>query len=231
VPGYYDLWHRNALTLFADALSLILHNARLLRHLDLKVAMRTDALQRSLNEAQRLRRRFEHLSTVDELTGVFNRRHFFENAGALVDEAQRTLTPFALVMLDLDNFKSINDTWGHAVGDEVLGRAARGLASEVRSGDLLARLGGEEFVVLLTATREAEAIEMVERLRRALSEVSAGPVGARRQLTASFGIACYTAELAKLSSEHALDILYTRADKAMYRSKSLGRNRWELFSG
>ncbi len=231
VPEHYDLWHRNALALFADALSLILHNARLVRHLDLKVAMRTDALQRSLTEAQRLRRRYEHLSTVDELTGVFNRRHFFERAGVLVDEAQRTFTPVALIMLDLDNFKSINDTWGHAVGDEVLGRAGRALASELRTGDLLARLGGEEFVVLLTSTQEAEAVELVERLRGALAELSAGPMGARRQLTASFGIACYTGELAKLSGEHALDILYARADKAMYRSKVLGRNRWEVFRG
>jgi diguanylate cyclase (GGDEF)-like protein len=229
VPNYYDLWHRNALALFADALSLILHNARLVRHLDLKVAMRTDALERSLSESQRLRRRFEHLSTVDELTGVFNRRYFFERAGQLVGDAHRAFTPVALVMLDLDNFKGINDTWGHAVGDEVLGRAGRALASELRTGDLLARLGGEEFVVLLTSTPEAEAVELVGRLRAALGQVSAGPVGARRQLTASFGIACNTPDITRLSGEHALDILYTRADKAMHRSKVLGRNRWEVF--
>ena len=227
--GFFEPWHRNAFALFADALALLLRNARLVRHLDLKVAMRTDALQRSLAESQRLRRRFEHLSSVDELTGLYNRRHFFSEARRHLQQAQEASATLVLVMLDLDNFKSINDTWGHAVGDDVLARVARVLAAELRAGDLLARLGGEEFVVLLHAIDQLEAIHFVERLRQRLAGVPAGPAGARRRLTASVGIAELSPDMTQLSPEHAVDVLYARADKAMYRCKVLGRNRWEVY--
>jgi diguanylate cyclase (GGDEF)-like protein len=227
--SYFDIWQQNGLALFADTLALWLRNSRLFRHLELKVAMRTDALQRSLAESQRLRRRFEHLSTVDELTGLHNRRHFFNEAHRLLQGAKDQEAPLVMVMVDLDKFKKINDTWGHSVGDDVLARVAKALTGELRSGDLLARLGGEEFVILLPGTDRQAAVQFVERLRQRLASISAGPEGTGRHLTASYGITEYTEELYSLDFDDVLDVLYARADKAMYRCKLLGRNRWAIY--
>jgi diguanylate cyclase (GGDEF)-like protein len=227
--GFFDSWHQNALYLFAESLAQLLRNFRLVRSIDRKVAAQTDALQQALAEAEKLRERFEQLAIVDELTGLHNRRHFFHEAPRIVAAAQRDGTPLSLVIADLDEFKRVNDTWGHTVGDQVLVRTAEVIETELRGGDLLARLGGEEFGLLLPNTDPAGAMHLADRINRRLPTLPIGDPTAAWQLTGSFGIAELTPELNRLAVTDVLGLLYARADKAMYKCKTSGRARAEVY--
>ena len=227
--GFFDGWHQNALYLFAESLAQLLHSFRLVRNFEHKVAAQTGALQQALAEAEKLRERFEQLAIVDELTGLHNRRHFFHEAPRIVAAARRDGAPLSLVIADLDQFKRINDTWGHIVGDQVLVRAAEVIETELRGGDLLARLGGEEFALLLPNTEPDGAMHLAERINWRLPTLPIGSATATWQLTASFGIAEMTPELNRLPVTDALGLLYARADKAMYQCKTSGRAHAEVF--
>ncbi|GAB3259470.1 sensor domain-containing diguanylate cyclase [Chitinimonas naiadis] len=159
-------------------------------------------------------------ASTDALTGLANRRRFFERGGELFELARRHHRPMSLLMLDLDHFKLVNDTHGHAVGDEVLVRIARLLETSRRQGDLPARLGGEEFVVLVPETALPQAIEAAERIREAVENA---PLtledGTLVPVTVSVGVA----ELRPTDTE--LHLLLIAADAALYRAKDAGRNR------
>ncbi|MGO4304490.1 GGDEF domain-containing protein [Cupriavidus sp. RAF12] len=163
-------------------------------------------------------RRLEAIANTDALTGVMSRK-------AYEDEAQRELTRAlrdgrapALLIIDIDRFKNVNDTWGHAAGDTVLRAFAQLAAGEIRASDRLARLGGEEFVVLLPATSEAEARKVAERIRQRAED---SPV------TAEFGTVRYTISggVATWQPGESLARLSARADAALYQAKVSGRNR------
>ena len=160
--------------------------------------------------------RVRELATTDMLTGLNNRDHFWHLAGQLIAAATRYGRPLAALMLDIDHFKEVNDTYGHAVGDDVLRVVASRLDSVVRSADVLGRSGGEEFAVLLPESGDAEAL--AERLRATVSATpvvtDAGPI----VVTISVGIA-------QLLDGDDLDALLARADAAMYRSKAAGRDQ------
>jgi diguanylate cyclase (GGDEF)-like protein len=155
------------------------------------------------------------LASLDGLTGVPNHRAFKERLSQLTAEAERG-RKFTLVLCDLDHFKTLNDTFGHPVGDDVLVGVAQALRSQARATDLVARYGGEEFAVLYTDVGETTACTLVERLMRALDRVSS-PV----PVTASFGICEYS----PLFKGDALAMLAV-ADQALYRAKHEGRNRF-----
>lgn len=162
--------------------------------------------------------RLKRLSESDPLTLLHNRRYLNERLPVLVEEAHRNDSPLSAVMVDLDHFKRVNDTYGHRVGDEVLVQAADRLRNSCRLSDVAGRSGGEEFVIVLPGTRRSEARAMAERIRGLFSEEpfasSAGPI----RVTASLGVA----ELAAGESHAAL---LQRADEALYRAKGAGRNR------
>ena len=164
--------------------------------------------------------KLRHLSLYDGLTGVGSRAAFAEDATQLLKQAQDG----ALLMLDLDHFKKINDSFGHAAGDQVLKAAASRISQSLRSGDLVGRWGGEEFVVLLPATSAVVATEIAERIRHT---VAAQPVllvdGGSVHLTVSIGLSLYQHPLAQ-----TLDELLAQADGALYQCKAKGRNRVEL---
>ncbi len=227
--GFFDAWHEHALSLFAAALAQLLAWHRLRSNLDQRVAARTDALEHALQEADRLRQRFEHLSTVDELTGLHNRRHFFSEAPREVANAQRDGSPLTLVVVDIDHFKRVNDTWGHDTGDKLLQQVAGALETTLRGGDLCARLGGEEFILLLSNTEPSGAVQLVERIRARLPALPQVIPGGPRRLTASFGIVALHPGMARLPPGDVLDLLYAQADKALYQCKAAGRNRWAVF--
>ena len=155
------------------------------------------------------------LATTDALTGLKNRRHFFEAIVAGLALAGRDGLPVSVAMLDVDHFKSFNDTYGHPAGDEVLRRVASSLRSAVRAHDLVARYGGEEFIVLMPSTDAGGAMQVAERLRAA---VAAGP-WADRPITASIGVATATVPTTDAAA------LVDAADRALYRSKQAGRDR------
>lgn len=192
-----------------------------------------DELIARIERALHLRRRFDelldhsaqlhHLSITDGLTQLHNHRFFQERLKEEFRRAQRYDDPLALVLLDLDHFKQINDQHGHQVGDEVLRDVAKALRTAVRDTDLLARYGGEEFAVLLPRTHLAGALTVAERVWRALGALRVGPGGSIR-VTASLGVSGYPSR-----SVTAADQLLRTADQALYRAKTEGRNRICLF--
>ncbi len=161
----------------------------------------------------------------DGLTNVFNRRRFQEELDREFQRARRYSRPLSLILLDVDHFKRINDTYGHVSGDTVLRALAHGLESLLRPEQLLARVGGEEFVVLCPETARDGAGVLAERLRTACEALEVSSRGCRIGMTCSFGVA--ELEVAMLSSEE----LYAAADHALYMAKSAGRNRVVVFNG
>ncbi|NVJ19295.1 diguanylate cyclase [Myxococcus sp. AM010] len=165
------------------------------------------------------------LTMTDPLTGVPNRRHLFQRMELELARANRFGTPLALLMVDVDHFKRINDLAGHRVGDEALRRVCDVLRLRVRKVDTLARYGGEEFVILLPQTNKAEAVEVAEKLRRAVAEsvalVQPGLPG--NHVTVSIGVSHFPSDAA------AQEELVDSADAALYFSKRTGRNRTTLY--
>jgi diguanylate cyclase (GGDEF)-like protein/putative nucleotidyltransferase with HDIG domain len=161
-------------------------------------------------------------ATRDILTGLTNRRGYHERIAHELERARRHDLPLSIVLADIDDFKSLNDRFGHRRGDEALKAFAELCRRELRSVDLVSRVGGEEFAVVLPHVGEREALVTAERLRRAVSASLHTPDG--RPLSASFGIAAYP--------QHGSDpeVLLDHADQAMYAAKHLGRNRSVVFS-
>ncbi|AWK85676.1 diguanylate cyclase [Azospirillum thermophilum] len=180
--------------------------------LEARVAERTRALEEANAKLNRL-------ATQDPLTGVLNRRRFLELARMEMRRAKRHRRALSLFLLDLDRFKQVNDTHGHAAGDEVLCTVVARARAVLRDADQVARFGGEEFVVLLPETDEDGALAVAERLRRAIAGLPVDVDGLPVQVTASIGVASWAA--AEPSLEHTL----RRADAALYEAKQAGRNR------
>ena len=177
------------------------------------------ALAYQLRMGQEERIVAERLAQQDPLTGLNNRRAFYDKTSPLWSQAIRHAHPSAVMLLDLDLFKEINDAHGHAHGDDVLKALANILKQSVRQGDILARWGGEEFIVFLPETSKQEAMALAERLRAAIAGVRIPHETGDTAVTASFGIA-------QLESRHiTLDALIAAADECLYQSKQNGRNR------
>ena len=166
-----------------------------------------------------LSEQMKELAITDQLTGVLNRRGFQDGALRCISQARRKGTSLTAVMADLDHFKRINDTYGHGVGDRALRRFATHLSSELRQGDLVGRIGGEEFALLLVDTDIDGGRQVAHRLCYSFAIAGLEARGARVQLTASFGVA--TLEAADGDVEDLLD----RADRGLYLAKETGRNR------
>jgi len=166
-----------------------------------------------------------HMATTDALTGLMNRRAFTEWAVRDVRRSQRYQDPFSVIMIDVDHFKQINDKRGHATGDIVLSNVGKLLGRTLRSCDVVARLGGEEFMIALPSTPLGGAVEVAERARMELETANIVDLrGERVSITASFGVA-------QLLADETIEQLVDRADRAMYSAKSAGRNRVASTSG
>ncbi len=187
-------------------------------------------LQQQTRERQALERERDELiqrlqaqSSTDFLTGLANRRAFFEAAERDLARARRHGLGVVVILLDIDHFKQFNDTWGHDAGDRALRTVADALREQLRQGDLAARFGGEEFVLLLSPCDRASGLRFAERLREVIAQA---PVrqssGDARHVSASLGVAA--------SDDHGLvlELLLSHADRAMYRAKHAGRNRVQL---
>jgi diguanylate cyclase len=185
-------------------------------------------LKQAQDQAANLRQRLsqaEKLASLDPLTQVANRRRFEQFIGTEVERSHEEGTPLCLIMTDIDHFKSVNDSYGHTTGDEVLKAFAALLSKNVRSTDLVARYGGEEFALVLPRTPMGNAFEIAERVRASFqskdsSNYSRTGVGA---LTASFGIA-------EIRDGEPPSALIERADKKLYEAKVGGRNRIAIWA-
>jgi diguanylate cyclase (GGDEF)-like protein len=171
------------------------------------------------------RRMIEALAYKDSLTGVLNRRAFFDVAQSELARCARSSEPVSAVMLDIDHFKRINDQYGHVVGDRLLKAVASAMQANVRPSDSVCRYGGEEFVVWLPETSSFTARLVAERLRDAVEQVFITIEGCDLQVTASFGVATCEAQAAI-----RVEALVSRADQALYAAKRDGRNRVALAS-
>lgn len=158
------------------------------------------------------------LANIDVLTSLYNRRAFFEIAGLAHAQSKRSKRELTLIMLDIDNFKLINDNFGHPIGDEVLRQIGHSLAITARESDTPARYGGEEFVVLAPDTNATDGLVLAERIREAMRAIKVGADGRMITPTASLGIAC-------LRPGETFEQLCVRADRALYLAKQTGRDR------
>ena len=181
----------------------------------LMVAYLTSLLAADLKNA---REGLEQLSDTDELTGLKNRRAFNNLLEAEFSKAVRYDRPLTLLMLDADDLKTVNDEFGHAVGDKLIIMIGRVIEESLRKTDLLARYGGDEFVAILTETPLANAVEVAERIRTAVENTSFNSGGKRVASTISIGLASYSKEL-KSSEE-----IMAEADQKLYQSKRNGKN-------
>ena len=161
------------------------------------------------------------LATIDGLTGVYNRRHFLLCAEEEIRRINRYGGACSLLMLDIDRFKKVNDTFGHAAGDAAIHRVAKICAESLRSTDLLGRIGGEEFAMLLIETGLAEAGQVADRLRRRIQDDA---FGIEKDIFCPLRVSIGVAERHSRDSE-PLAALMSRADEALYRAKNEGRNK------
>ncbi|MDT8443039.1 MAG: diguanylate cyclase [Desulfuromonadales bacterium] len=184
-----------------------------------KVQLKIKTLQDHLKESnQQLRT----LSQTDPLTGLYNRRHMMTTLESELDRSNRISSPFSLLMIDLDHFKRINDTYGHQQGDRVLQSISQEIQAQLRQYDSAARFGGEEFALLLPETNLSEGTMVAERLRQIISKIQFSDSISDLKITASIGIAAIPHK--KINSTEDLIRL---ADNALYAAKSNGRNRVE----
>jgi diguanylate cyclase (GGDEF)-like protein len=169
-------------------------------------------------KAERQADHLQRLATIDGLTGLFNRRHFLALADAEWQRFQRYRQPLSLLMLDIDLFKSINDRYGHDVGDRVLAQIAKACRKQKRSSDVMGRLGGEEFAILLPQTNLRQAGMFAERLRQTVAEQALPVADGEVRATISIGIG---------EAHQARDLtdLIKQGDLALYKAKQAGRNR------
>ncbi|WP_256761691.1 sensor domain-containing diguanylate cyclase [Cohnella sp. WQ 127256] len=165
-------------------------------------------------ELIQLNQQLETQASTDGLTGARNRRFFQESLAASIALFNRISIPFSLMLLDIDFFKRINDTYGHPVGDEILIRLAQTMQEQSREIDIVARYGGEEFAIILPDVNRDNALQVAERYRRTIEQAEWGEY----KITISIGIATVT-------SEDTAETLLVKTDQALYVSKSRGRNR------
>jgi diguanylate cyclase (GGDEF)-like protein len=170
-------------------------------------------------ENARLYRRIQDLAVRDELTGVYNRRGLFEIGRREAERAARFGHPLSALLIDIDHFKNVNDTYGHTIGDQVLRAFAACCRQNVREVDVVGRMGGEEFIILLPETDLANTHKAAERLRSRILENGFVTDAGEVHVTASFGVAEYK------DSIQDMDELYRQADEALYKAKNSGRNQ------
>lgn len=172
-------------------------------------------------ELKRAKEKLLQLATTDELTGIANRRYFMDRLKNEFDRAKRYESRYSLLMIDIDCFKSINDNHGHKGGDKVLQSAASVMKKSLRTSDVIGRVGGEEFSVILPETDIKAALFIAERLRKRVEETAVFHAEERIFITVSIGVS------QSLNGDQSVDDIYIRSDSAMYEAKKNGKNRVE----
>ncbi len=190
----------------------------------LTIQRQAGQLEQALREAEQERRRAEELSLKDPLTGLANRRHFFEVASKEFERKLRHGHNLSIMLLDIDHFKGVNDTFGHAVGDQVLKKVASIIDVSVRKSDLACRFGGEEFAVLLPDTDPHTAGKLGERLLRNIEQATIQLDNGQVSISASMGIAGLME-----GNDMAPAALLERADQVLYQAKNSGRNQLRIW--
>ena len=205
---------RGVLVTFNDITEIELKNNELGKVLD--------RLKLSQKEITAQNKELKYLATRDPLTSCLNRRSFFEGLRVLINEENNLNKSLSCIMLDIDHFKAVNDTYGHAVGDKVIKMVAKALKTISRTNDLVGRYGGEEFCLVLPGTTAQKAAQVAERIRLAIMTTEICVANDKFSVTSSFGIACWKSELMNAEA------FVSQADEALYVAKESGRNRVEI---
>ena len=182
-----------------------------------------DKLKLGQKEITAQNKELKYLATRDPLTSCLNRRSFFEGLRVLIEEEKSLNNSLSCIMLDIDHFKSVNDTYGHGVGDKVIEMVAKALKEISRINDLVGRYGGEEFCIVLPNTKAEIAAQVAERIRLAIMKTEFTVADDKFNITSSFGIACWTDNLSNAEA------FVSQADEALYVAKESGRNRVEIW--
>jgi diguanylate cyclase (GGDEF)-like protein len=185
--------------------------------------LRNEELLREIEERKKVEKALEELAVTDPLTGLFNRRHFFNIAEFLLAEATRYKHPLSLIILDIDHFKQVNDTYGHAVGDEAIKLLSATIKTLIRASDVAARFGGDEFVLLLPETNLEQAVKFADRLRFSLKDKTFSASQIQFHFTISIGVAGF------LVPSNSVDELLEHADRALYAAKQEGKNQVQVY--
>lgn len=178
-----------------------------------------------VSERKKMEAELFHQANTDALTGLSNRRHFMILAEQELRRARRFGRDLSVIMMDLDHFKNVNDTYGHATGDLVLETLCRSAQESLRESDIMGRLGGEEFAILLPETGLDAACEVASRILTHVAETAIETATGALHCTTSIGVTCLVPE------DESIDNLLSRADEALYRAKNGGRNRYEKVKG
>ncbi len=228
---HFSEWHIRLLNIYKNMLGQLISNFRLFQHMEEQIAKRTVKLENALTDLQTLKEHYQSISMIDQLTGLYNRRYFYDQVELALAQTKRYGQPLCILMLDLDHFKSVNDQYGHGFGDAVLAKVSSALKQEVRDTDILVRFGGEEFVIIFNNTNCNNGQLFAERIRATIGSL----VWDEKQgfiQTVSIGLHCLNSAGCNIDSASQLyiDQLIHYADTALYLAKVQGRNKVILFT-
>ncbi len=226
---FFEPWHEKLLITYANIIAKLINNHKMIHSMESEIYSRTRELKTALNESDDLKTRYRELSFVDYLTELHNRRYFFPEFASAIANAKRHGQPLSLLVLDLDSFKQVNDNYGHELGDAVLIGVSQLLKRQIRKGDLLARLGGEEFVIALINTDKQGAKQFAERLRIMVNELKWSYQKTTIHISTCIGISTLALDNER-STESISRTMMSDADKALYFCKENGRNQVISFS-
>lgn len=211
-------------------LGQLITNYRLFQQMEEQISKRTVKLEQALIDLKSLKEHYESISMLDQLTGLYNRHYFYEQVEHALANTKRYGQSLCLLILDLDQFKFVNDDYGHGFGDEVLKKVSKALQQQVRESDILVRFGGEEFIVIFTNTNCNNGHVFAERIRKNIGSLRWEKEGFSQ--TMSIGLYCLNNECCGKDNADVISIdnLIHYADTALYQAKKQGRNRVVTFS-
>lgn len=221
---HFQAYHELDKTIFNEKSDLrlrmleVTHNLKTAKQEAEIYRLNAQMLQQQVEEQRRLQASLEHLAAHDALTGLFNRRALFSLGEELIRSRRKSQFPLALLMIDLDHFKEVNDSYGHSIGDSILAKISALLTQNMRNVDLLCRYGGDEFAILMPGRGKAEAEKVARRLCRVVAEHPFRAGTESLHITLSVGLAVTR------RPSGSLDDLIRRADQALYQAKQSGRN-------
>ncbi|WP_347986306.1 sensor domain-containing diguanylate cyclase [Methylomonas sp. AM2-LC] len=228
-PYYFSDWHVRLLEVYKNVLGQLITNRRLFRQMEMKIAARTADLEQLVEETKRLKDHYASMSMQDQLTGLHNRRYFYNQVEIAIAYHKRYQSPFCLLVMDIDHFKKINDEFGHVFGDQVLISVADTLRHLVRSSDILVRFGGEEFVVIFINTSCQNGKGFAERIRAEIKALEWKSADTTVKVTMSIGLHCTSMECCETEQDLDIDQVIHCADLALYKAKESGRDKVVMY--
>jgi diguanylate cyclase (GGDEF)-like protein len=226
---YFTDWHLRLLEVYKNMLGQLITNRRLFQQMEMQIASRTAELEHLVAETKRLKDHYASMSMHDQLTGLHNRRYFYDQVEIAIAQHKRYQNPFCLLVMDIDHFKAVNDQFGHVFGDQVLIGVAEALKQQVRNTDILVRFGGEEFVVIFTNTSCDNGQTFAERIRNEIKALQWQSADHVIQITLSIGLHCTSLECCEPDLQLDIDQIIHCADLALYTAKETGRDKVVVF--